>query len=81
MVLQLFNDNIEDKKYKVYVRMMGDKIEQGVEVIESLVGHRYHLDLRVVRENKEKEAFKVKPGEDNLWSLVGLAAEIKRLKL
>jgi hypothetical protein len=62
----------------LWVRRVGEKME-GVEVVETWIGDRYHANLRVAREEKS-ELYSVKPGEDNLWSLLGVAAEIMRLK-
>ncbi len=56
----------------MWVRRVGEKME-GVEVVETWIGDRYHANLRVAREEKS-ELYSVKPGEDNLWSLLGVAA-------
>lgn len=54
-------------------------IKGGLSVVESEMGEYLHADLQVTRWGVDK-IYNAKPGEDNFWSLLGMATMIERLK-
>lgn len=78
-VINLFNSNIKDEKYVLSFPRIGHQ-QAGLQVIESYIGDLYHLDLRMAGKGKVDD-FWVKPGEDNIWYLLAITAELYKLKL
>ena len=79
IIIHLFNSNIKDPQYRLSFPTIG-KQQNGLQIVESYIGDLYHLDLKRMKEGKE-EYFWARPGDDNIWYLLAITAELYKLKL
>ena len=79
VVMNLFNENIKSDSYKLQFQRI-NPITDGLIIVETYIGQRYHVNLKLVQENKSKE-LAIRPGDDNIWAMLAVAAEIYKLKM
>ena len=53
VLIHFFNENIKLPHYKLHLQRI-NKINNGLVISESFIGSRYHLDLKLVREDKSR---------------------------
>jgi hypothetical protein len=53
VLMHFFNENIKLPNYKLHLQRI-NTIHSGLVISESFIGSRYHLDLKLVREDKSR---------------------------